>query len=171
LPRILAVDWGERRIGLAVSDPFGLIATGLPTLEVRSEAEAVQRVSEAAREAEADSIVVGLPLLLSGERGSAAIAAEHFAGALRAASRLPLETFDERLTSAISTRRLHETGGRGRRDKGRVDQGAAVALLETWLQRIAVRKRIAAEEEQERAERQARDAKRPPGRAEPGEGA
>ncbi|HEV2104102.1 MAG TPA: Holliday junction resolvase RuvX, partial [Candidatus Eisenbacteria bacterium] len=106
--RILAVDWGERRIGLAVSDPTGVLATGLPTLEVRGAAEAVARVAAVAREVEADSLVVGLPLLLSGGRGSAAAAAERFAEALRSACGLPVATFDERLTSALAARRMHE---------------------------------------------------------------
>ena len=98
MARILAVDWGERRIGLAVCDPTGTIATGLETLEVRSAAEAPAQVAAVAAAVEAESIVVGLPLLLSGVRGSAAEAAERFAGALRAASGLPVDTFDERMT-------------------------------------------------------------------------
>lgn len=72
MPRILAVDWGVRRIGLAVCDPTGTIATGLDTLEIKGAAEGVRRVTETAVRLEADSIVVGLPLLLSGERGEAA---------------------------------------------------------------------------------------------------
>jgi len=71
MSRILAVDWGERRIGLAISDPTGLIATGLETLEVRGTDEAVRRVSEVAAQLTAERIVVGLPLLMSGERGRA----------------------------------------------------------------------------------------------------
>jgi putative Holliday junction resolvase len=79
LPRILAVDWGERRIGLAVSDELGVLASGLPTLEIRGEAEAVARVADTIRTVEADSVVVGLPLKL-GERGEAAHAVEIWAG-------------------------------------------------------------------------------------------
>jgi putative Holliday junction resolvase len=136
LPRILAVDWGERRIGLAVSDPLGILATGLPTLVVRSEAEAVTRVADTCRDVEADSLVVGLPLHLSGARGDAAVAAEHFSRLLREATGLPVFMFDERLTSALAQRRMHETGERVRGRKGKVDQGAAVALLEGWLARL-----------------------------------
>jgi putative Holliday junction resolvase len=136
LPRILAVDWGERRIGLAVCDPTGTIASGLETLVVRAAAEGPERVAAVASELEADSIVVGLPLLLSGERGAAAAAAERFAAMLRDASGLPVHLYDERLTSALSQRRLHELGERTGRRKARVDQGAAVALLESWLQKL-----------------------------------
>lgn len=129
------MDWGERRIGLAVSDPTGVIATGLPTLEVRGPEDALARVAAIAAEREAARIVVGLPLLMSGARGEAAIAAEAFAAALAERARLPVETYDERLTSVIGARRIHETGGRPSRAKGRVDQHAAVALLESYLQR------------------------------------
>ena len=145
MARILAVDWGERRIGLAVCDPTGTIATGLETLEVRSAAEAPAQVAAVAAAVEAESIVVGLPLLLSGVRGSAAEAAERFAGALRAASGLPVDTFDERMTSALAERRMHERGERTGRRKARVDEGAAVALLESWLARLAAERRRGAE--------------------------
>ena len=139
MPRVLAVDWGARRVGLAISDPTGLLATGLPTLTVTGRDDAVRRVTEAAREHEAGRIVVGLPLKMSGERGEAAEQAEAFAAALGAASALPVELLDERLTSALSTRRLHESGLRGKKARARVDQGAAVALLETWLDRARLR--------------------------------
>jgi len=134
--RVLAVDWGERRIGLAVSDPQGIIATGLPTLEVRSPEQGVSRVAEIASEQEADRIVVGMPLLMSGERGEAAEAAQRFADAVSARTGLEVATYDERLTSALSERRLREVGVRTGHARARVDQGAAVALLESYLLRM-----------------------------------
>lgn len=136
MPRILAVDWGARRIGLAVSDPLEVLATGLPTLEIRGEAEAVARVADTIRELEADSVVVGLPLTLSGDKGESARAAERFARLIEQASGVKVSLFDERLTSALAQRRLRETGTRTRGRKGKVDQGAAVALLEGWLARL-----------------------------------
>lgn len=145
MPRILAVDWGERRVGLAVCDPTGTLASGLETLVVAGPADAAARVTVVAREVEADSIVVGLPLLLSGERGAAAEAAGRFAAALAAASGLPVATYDERLTSALAGRRMRERGERGRA-KGRVDQDAAIALLESWLLKLEYDRRRAAEE-------------------------
>ncbi len=136
MTRILAVDWGERRIGLAVSDPGRVLATGLETLEVRSPEDAVARVAATVSETEASRVVVGLPLLLSGERGAAARAAEQFADALARAVAVPVETYDERLTSALSSRRMREVGQRPGRLRARVDQGAAIALLESFLQRL-----------------------------------
>ena len=136
MPRILAVDWGERLIGLAVSDPKGIIATGLSTLDVRGPEEGVARVAEVAAETGAESIVVGLPLLMSGETGEAARSALAFAELLRRRVRVPVDTYDERLTSALSARRLREVGVRTGHARGRVDQGAAVALLESYLSRL-----------------------------------
>ena len=135
--RILAVDWGERRIGLAVSDPTGVIASALPTLTVRGRGDAVGGVAAVARETGAERIVVGLPLRMSGERGEAALAAERFAEALRRRTGIPIYTYDERLTSVLSQRRLREQGVRTGHAKGMVDAGAAVALLESYLQRLA----------------------------------
>ena len=139
MPRILAVDWGERRIGLAVSDPQGIIATGLETVQVVSEPNAVARVSAVAKQFEVERMVVGLPLLMSGERGEAAESATRFADLLAARSGLPVDTYDERLTSALSERRLREVGRRGSDKRSRVDQGAAIALLESYLQRLQAR--------------------------------
>lgn len=153
MPRILAVDWGERRIGVAVSDPTGLIATGLETLVVRGEKDAVEQLESLIAAEDVRRVVVGLPLLLSGEEGEAARAAQALARRLRERTGLPVDTYDERLTSALSERRLREVrdGGRGggsrsrnprstrRTPKGEVDRGAAVALLESYLQWLRAR--------------------------------
>ena len=139
--RILAVDWGERRIGLAVSDPSGTLASPLATLVVRDEADALERIAKVALETEAERIVVGLPLLLSGVRGEAALAAEAFAARLAERTALPVETYDERLTSALGERLLRESGTRRKRDKGQLDQSAAVTLLDSFLLRLSHRRR------------------------------
>lgn len=147
MPRVLAVDWGERRIGLAISDPRGVIATGLATLTVQSTEQGVAGVTRAARDEDAERIVVGLPLLMSGERGEAADAAQAFADLLAKRSGLPVDTYDERLTTALSERRLREVGVRTGHARERVDQGAAVALLESFLQHLAARARAATDPE------------------------
>ena len=94
-----------------------------------------------AAEIEAERIVVGMPLRMDGGRGPAAEAAQELADRLRAASGLAVETYDERLTSAMSERRLREVGVRAGRARPRVDQGAAVVLLESYLQRLAAMRR------------------------------
>ena len=141
MPRILAVDWGVRRIGLALSDTLGILATGLPTLEIRGEAEAVAKVADTIREVVAGSVVVGLPLTLAGHKGDSALAAERFARLLEQASGVRVSLYDERLTSVLAQRRLHETGARTRGRKGKLDQGAAVALLEGWLAKLSRERR------------------------------
>ena len=130
------MDWGIRRIGLALSDPLGVLASPLPTLEIRGEADGVARVADTIREVGADAVVVGLPLTLRGERGEAAEAAERFAARLREVCEVEVSLYDERLTSALAQRRMQETGERTRGRKGKVDAGAAVALLEGWLVRL-----------------------------------
>jgi len=132
LSRILAVDWGERRIGLAVSDPTGLIARSLPTLEVRSPEQAVTAVLDVCRAEEVARIVVGLPLRLDGSRGDAAEAAERFARLLSSGG-LPVEMWDERLTSVEAERQMRELGERTRGRKGKVDARAAAVLLQSYL--------------------------------------
>jgi len=135
--RILAVDWGARRVGLAVSDPTGLIARSLPTLEVRSEDAALKSILETCREEEVERIVVGLPLHLDGSHGEAAESAERFARRLETQSALPVELWDERLTSRLAERQGRELGERrgrkGKVDKGRVDARAAALLLQSYL--------------------------------------
>src|SRR5262245_8509366 len=117
----------------------------MPTLQVRGREDALAQVAAAAADTEAVRIVVGLPLLLSGRRGEAAEAAEAFASALADRTGLPVDTYDERLTSVMGQRRIHELGGRTR-GKERIDQGAAVALLESFLQRLENRRRDAERE-------------------------
>ncbi len=136
---VLAVDWGERRMGVAVCDPLQILASGRPTLQVRSLSDAVAQVTAVARAEEAERIVVGWPLQPSGERGEAARGAERLAEALRAACGLPVELLDERLTSVAAEERLGGAGRR-RRDRGRIDEGAARVLLEDWLAREAARR-------------------------------
>jgi len=131
--RILAIDWGARRLGLAVSDPTGLIARSLPTLEARSEEQAVAAILQTCRDEEVERIVVGLPLRLDGSHGEAAEAAERFAKRMESASQLPVELWDERLTSRLAERQAREVGERSRGKKGRVDARAAALLLQSYL--------------------------------------
>jgi len=133
--RTLAVDLGTRRIGLAVSDPLGITAQGLPSLERRRDAGA--QVLEVCREWGVGSVVVGLPLNMNGTKGPAAVAAEAFAAALAARSGLPVVVWDERLSSASAEKVLIEAGvGRDkRRKRGLVDRGAATIFLQTYLAR------------------------------------
>ena len=141
VPRILAVDWGERRVGLAVSDPGGIIATGLD--DARG-AHAARRPSPrvARSRARARPSASWSACRCSCRASAARRPRPRSASPTRSRERsgLPVETYDERLTSALSERRLREVGRAHRAHaKGRVDQGAAIALLESYLLRLQSR--------------------------------
>jgi putative Holliday junction resolvase len=133
LSRVLAVDWGTRRIGLAVSDPGGTLARPLDTLRVKSAADAARKVAEVARAEEAETILVGLPLHLPGDEGPSAERARRLGEAL-AALGFWVYYEDERLTSEDALRFLRERGER-RPPKERIDQVAALLLLQAFLDR------------------------------------
>lgn len=131
--RILGVDFGRRRIGLAVSDELGLTAQGLPTVSVGGQAQAIAAVAGTAVRWQATEIVVGLPLNMDGSRGPMAETAEAFAEGLRQATGLPVHCWDERLTSISAHRTMRETGTRVRGKKGMVDRIAASLMLDAYL--------------------------------------
>lgn len=133
MPRWLGVDPGERRIGLAVSDPDGVFAHAREVLEIQRPEEAVSRICEAFRRLGAEAIVVGLPLNMDGTRGPAATRAETLAQALRERLGVQVETWDERLTSLSAHGVMREAGMRGERRKGVVDKVAAQILLQSFL--------------------------------------
>ena len=135
MARVLAVDPGTRRVGLALSDPSGTIATPLPAEPAEPEASLPERLAAIAKEREAERIVVGLPRQLDGTRGPAAAAAERLASRLRKESGLPVDMEDERLTTASAERSLIEAGVRRERRKRVVDSVAAAILLQTYLDR------------------------------------
>ena len=134
--RVLGVDLGAKRIGLALSDPTRTVASPHSVLlRGRSHEVDHQAIVATAREADATAIVVGLPLSLSGREGPAAGAAREFATALAARldGGVPVVFSDERLTTVVATRQMRESGRKGRRQRAVVDQVAAVAILQGWL--------------------------------------
>jgi putative Holliday junction resolvase len=132
--RVLAIDYGRRRVGLAISDPTGTIATGLPTMEVRGVSDAVARIAAARAELDYGRIVIGLPLRTSGEPGEMANEVLAFAEKLRGATGVPVETVDERFTSTEALRMLHQSGRKLKGNKGHVDRLAAEVLLRHYLE-------------------------------------
>jgi putative Holliday junction resolvase len=133
--RVLGVDLGARRIGLALSDPTGLIASPLRVVERSGEPAADrQAIVAVAREEEAATVVLGLPKEMSGRRGAAATAATAEVDALRAlAPDLTFELVDERLTTVIAQRSLIESGMTRKKRKGTVDKVAAAVILQSYL--------------------------------------
>ena len=135
--RVLGVDLGSRRIGLAVSDPDGRVATPHSVVE-RSGDPAVDRrtILAHAREAGASRVVVGLPLSLSGAVGPAAKAVLEEVDALRALAgkEITVETHDERLTTVIAERGMREAGVPRRARRRTVDPAAATVMLQSYLE-------------------------------------
>ncbi len=128
--RVLALDHGEARCGCAVSDPSGTLASPLAAIERPDTRKGIARVAGLAAELGAELIVVGLPLTLGGEEGTQAETARHFARRLGEKAGVPIELYDERLTT-----RMAEASG-GRAD---ADSRAAAHLLESYLVGLARR--------------------------------
>ena len=132
--RILAVDFGRRRIGLAVCDELQMTTTGLPTLHVRNLTEGIAGVAQVVDAESVEQVVVGLPLNMDGSQGEMARAAEGFAQSLGRICDTPICLFDERLSSAGAQSEMRMMGIKNRKRKGTVDRIAAVLILETYLQ-------------------------------------
>jgi len=132
--RVLAIDLGDRRMGLALSDPLGLTAQGLPTAERRNRREDMNYLEFLARRNDVSTIIVGNPLNMDGTAGRQSVAASEFASKLQKHLALEVRLWDERLTSVEANRVLREAGlGPEQRAKS-VDQVAAVLLLENFLE-------------------------------------
>ena len=135
--RILALDVGDRRVGLAISDPTGLLASPFGAVE-RGESDIAEIIGAAERE-DVSEIVVGLPLTLMGEGRAQAGKVRAFIRDLRAETSIPVKTLDERLSTVQASRLLTDAGSGGsrhaRRDRrsGRIDAAAAAVILQAYL--------------------------------------
>jgi len=132
--RYMGVDLGSKRIGIALSDPTGMIASPLLVIERKGGRRDLQEVVDLARDYDVELIVVGLPVDLKGEQGVAAQNALVEIEALRALAAVPVETYDERLTSAAAQRVLRAGGLDSRGQRGVVDKVAAAMLLQSYLE-------------------------------------
>lgn len=133
--RILAVDPGSKRVGLALSDPTGTIAQALATVSAEPARSLVSRLAEIARSNEAERVVVGLPRRMDGTRGPEAAAAGALADELRRVLGRPVELVDERLTTVAAERSLIAAGVRREQRRQSVDRVAATLLLQAHLDR------------------------------------
>ena len=135
--RVLGLDVGVRRIGIAVSDPLGITAQGLDTLQRKNKRHDVEYLRRVIRDYEVKEIVVGLPLRMSGAEGTQSEKMRAFAEDLRKNFGLPVHLWDERLTSAEANRFLRETDlSIDKRGKA-VDRIAAVLILQGWMENRA----------------------------------
>lgn len=131
--RILALDHGTRRIGVAISDELKMIAQPLEYIATEPFADFLNRLKQLIREKEVEMILLGLPRNMDGSYGPAALKVQEFAAALRGAVTVPVQTWDERLTSVIANRLLIQGNVRREKRKQKVDKMAAAILLQSYL--------------------------------------
>ncbi len=134
--RILGVDFGDTRTGLALSDPSRLLASGLETLTPGGMEKTAEAVAAVARERGAAAVVVGLPKNMDGTEGFRAVRCREFAEKLAALTDLPTALLDERLTTMSASRYLNETNTRGAARKGVIDTLSAQIILQNALDRL-----------------------------------
>jgi len=139
-PRILALDFGSKNIGLAISDELGLTAQGLPTLRRSNKRNDLDHLRRVIRQFGVSELVLGLPLRMSGAEGVQAERVREFAEELRRKFKLPVHLFDERLTSVEANRVLRESEMSIQRRAEVVDQLAAVLILQSFLEFRKVRR-------------------------------
>ncbi len=136
--RIMAVDFGDTRTGLAVSDIGRFLASGIGYVSPGGIEKTAQCVAEAVREHKAAAVVVGLPRNMDGSEGHRAERCREFARLLseRLGGEIPIAMVDERLTTVSATRYLNETGTRGAKRKGVIDTLSAQIILQNALDRL-----------------------------------
>jgi putative Holliday junction resolvase len=133
MARILALDYGSVRVGVALSDPLGLTAQAQETLVPKSKSELMQKLFDLIRQNEVEAIVLGHPLNMDGSRGPKALEAETLAETLKQRFSLPVHLWDERLTTRQAQNTMRETNTRTKGHKPKIDSLAAVFLLQSYL--------------------------------------
>lgn len=133
--RILGVDFGEARMGLAVSDPTGFLAGGIGTFKVTGIKNAVEIVCEKIKELEAELVVVGLPKNMNGSEGERAARTRRFASMIENESGVRTELCDERRTTILAAGYMSETGTFGKKRKAAIDTLSAQIILQTYIDR------------------------------------
>jgi putative Holliday junction resolvase len=136
--RILALDHGTKRIGIAVSDELKMIAQPLEYIPAEPFAGFLARLKELLRDKEVELLLVGMPRNMDGSYGPAAIKVRDFVAALNGAVTVPIKTWDERLTSAQANRFLIQGNVRRQKRKEKVDKTAAAILLQSYLDSLAL---------------------------------
>jgi putative Holliday junction resolvase len=131
--RVMGLDIGDRRIGVALSDATRLIASGLDVVHRQRQPADIKAIRDLIHAHEVSEIVVGWPLRLNGRPGMQARKVQIFADALQAAAGLPIHKWDERLSTVAAERALQEGGVRAKQQRAVVDKVAATLILQGWL--------------------------------------
>lgn len=135
--RILALDPGTVRVGVAVSDELRMIARPLEFLPAEPFAALVERLKELIREQQVELIIVGMPRNMDGSYGEAAAKAREFMAALQDVILVPIRTWDERLTTVAAAKALRSGGTKAAQQRGKIDSAAAAMLLQGYLDSLA----------------------------------
>lgn len=130
----LGIDHGEARIGLAITDPIGILAHPLETIHVK-QTEPIERINQLIAQRQVKQIIIGLPYRMDGSEGTAAEKIRDFSEKLRESlsAPLPIHFIDERLTTVSAAAKLHAAGKNSKKQKNLIDQAAAVEILSDWL--------------------------------------
>lgn len=134
--RILAIDYGARRVGIAVSDPLRLTAQSLPTISAKGLQKVLSELQTIIADKNVAEIVVGMPFNLKGEKSAAAQKVEKFIHHLQNRFKLPVHSWDERWTSIAAQRTIREFGKSPSRHKEKVDQISAMLILQSFLDHL-----------------------------------
>ncbi|MCD4813691.1 Holliday junction resolvase RuvX [bacterium] len=130
--RILGLDYGVRRIGVAISDPLGITSQPLATLRNRKD-KVMEEIAAIIQEKQVATVVVGLPKHMSGQEGTAAETVRSFGNRLQERCTVPVEFVDERLSTVAAQRVLTQSGMSGPKQRQVVDKLAAAIILQTWM--------------------------------------
>ena len=130
------MDWGEKRFGLAISDPLRMIAQPLTTLTRRAGKRApVGAIADLIAQHDVTDVVVGLPLTAEGTEGTAAQSAQELGAAIARRTGIPVQYLDERMTTSHAIKSARRAGVKDKGSREKIDQMAAVGILQAWLDR------------------------------------
>ncbi|MDX6767496.1 MAG: Holliday junction resolvase RuvX [Candidatus Methylacidiphilales bacterium] len=133
MSRVMALDYGSKRVGVALSDPTGNLASALPPLPTTPFTKLFGTLRALVREKEVDLILVGLPRNMDGSYGPSARSAEEFARRLKEVVPIPIRMVDERLSTVEAAKKLREGGTRSRQQKEKIDGASAQVMLQSFL--------------------------------------
>ena len=134
--RTLGLDIGDRWIGVALSDPLGILASPLTRVERRDDEGAVKAIADLVQKHEAKAVVAGLPYSMNGSLGPQAVSVQDFLRKLGQSLSVPIQTSDERLSTVAATQGMIEAGVSRESRKGRIDAAAAALILQWYLDRL-----------------------------------
>ncbi len=133
--RILGIDFGKRRIGVAISDPMRIVAQGMETISYHSFDQLWQKIAEIFSSHDIERVIVGSPINLNGSESAMSADIRDFVGQLQERFRVPVEFWDERFTSKTAQETLHQMGKSPSKNRAKVDKIAAVLILQGYLDR------------------------------------